>query len=133
MAVSKVVYSGTVLVDLTADTVDTATLKKGVTAHNNKGERIVGTLDDTSIDTILLYGFSDGVQSYSDDGSITSVNFQGQQLVKTFSDDFLTCTTTLYDSEGTEIVSMTKVYNNDFSEVTVTDSSGAVTVKQLKM
>lgn len=45
MGVSKVVYGTTVLVDLTEDTVTPETLTKGVTAHNAKGELIVGTME----------------------------------------------------------------------------------------
>lgn len=44
MAVNKVVYGTTVLVDLTKDTVTADTLKKGSTAHNSAGELITGTM-----------------------------------------------------------------------------------------
>ena len=44
MAVNKVVYGTTVLVDLTSDTVTADTLKKGSTAHNSAGELITGTM-----------------------------------------------------------------------------------------
>ena len=46
MAVSKVVYGGRTLVDLTADTVDAAHLAKGYTAHGASGEAVTGTHDD---------------------------------------------------------------------------------------
>lgn len=133
MAVSKVVYSGNVLVDLTADTVTAANLKKGITAHNNSGEIIVGTLESSDTDTILTYGFADGNYSYADDGTVTSVNSEGQKLVRSFSADGLTCKTVLYDTDGEKVASMTKTYNNDCTEVTITDSNGVVTTKQLKM
>ncbi len=42
MAVSKVVYGTTVLVDLTADTVKAGNLLSGFTAHNAAGEQVVG-------------------------------------------------------------------------------------------
>lgn len=42
MAVSKVVYGTTVLVDLTEDSVSAETLLRGVSAHNAAGEAIVG-------------------------------------------------------------------------------------------
>lgn len=48
MAISKVVYGTTVLVDLTGDTVTAATLAKGVTAHGKDGEAIVGTMEQGS-------------------------------------------------------------------------------------
>lgn len=133
MAVSKVVYCGEVLVDLTADTVTAANLRKGVTVHDKSGAIITGELDDVSVDTILTYGLSESERSYADDGSITSVNSEGQKLVRIFSTDGLTCKTVLYGMDGEEIASMTKVYNDDCTEVTITDSNGVVTTKKLKM
>ncbi len=47
MAVNKVVYGNTVLIDLTSVTVTPETLLKGVTAFNSKGELIVGTMETT--------------------------------------------------------------------------------------
>lgn len=46
MAVNKVVYGTTVLVDLTADTVTASTLMQGYTAHAADGSTIVGTVPD---------------------------------------------------------------------------------------
>ena len=45
MAVNKVVYGNTVLVDMTADTVTPETLLAGATAHNAAGEKISGSVD----------------------------------------------------------------------------------------
>lgn len=42
MAISKVVYGGRVLMDLTADTVQADKLLKGITAHGADGEPITG-------------------------------------------------------------------------------------------
>lgn len=44
MAVNKVIYGTTVLVDLTADTVTAATLMQGYTAHAADGSTIVGNV-----------------------------------------------------------------------------------------
>lgn len=44
MGVNKLVYGGEVKFDLTSDTVTPSTLAQGVTAHNSKGEQIVGTM-----------------------------------------------------------------------------------------
>ena len=44
MAISKVVYGGSTLVDLTSDTVTPETLLEGVTAHDKSGALIVGTM-----------------------------------------------------------------------------------------
>lgn len=43
MAISKVVYGGDVLIDLTADTVKADKLLKGYTAHGADGELVTGT------------------------------------------------------------------------------------------
>ena len=48
MAVNKVVYGTTVLVDLTKDTVTADKLLKGATAHAASGEPITGTLEPGS-------------------------------------------------------------------------------------
>lgn len=44
MAVNKVVYDGSTLIDLTEDTVTPETLAEGVTAHAASGETIIGTM-----------------------------------------------------------------------------------------
>lgn len=44
MAVNKIVYGATVLVDLTSDTVTAGDLRQGVTAHGADGEPVVGSL-----------------------------------------------------------------------------------------
>ena len=63
MAISKVVYGGQTLIDLTGDTVVAAQLKKGYTAHGADGEVINGTCehdantqDATAADTEILSG-----------------------------------------------------------------------------
>ena len=43
--VNKVVYGGTTLIDLTADTVTSSALLSGVTAHNKAGAPVTGTCD----------------------------------------------------------------------------------------
>lgn len=54
MAVNKVVYGTTVLVDLTADTVTAATLMQGYTAHDKSGALITGTASGGGGDTYTL-------------------------------------------------------------------------------
>lgn len=43
MAISKVVYGGNTLIDLTADTIEASKLLKGYTAHGADGEEITGS------------------------------------------------------------------------------------------
>lgn len=45
MGVSKVIYGGNTLIDLTADTIKADKLLKGYTAHGGDGEQITGTCD----------------------------------------------------------------------------------------
>ena len=63
MAVSKVIYGGQTLIDLTADTITADKLKKGYTAHGADGEVINGTCehdantqDATAADAEILSG-----------------------------------------------------------------------------
>lgn len=44
MAVSKVIYGNTTLIDLTADTITAEHIESGYTAHGANGEAIIGTL-----------------------------------------------------------------------------------------
>ena len=45
MAINKVIYGTSTLIDLTADTVATNTLGKDISAHDKSGAEIVGTLE----------------------------------------------------------------------------------------
>lgn len=45
MGKNKIIYGGTVLIDLTADTVTADKLISGITAHDKSGEIITGTCD----------------------------------------------------------------------------------------
>lgn len=45
MAVSKIVYDGRALIDLTADTVTADALLSGTTAHDKAGNAITGAAD----------------------------------------------------------------------------------------
>lgn len=49
MAISKVVYGGDTLIDLTGDTVEEETLAEGATAHNARGEPITGKMHTTTV------------------------------------------------------------------------------------
>ena len=48
MAANKVIVNNQTILDLTADTVTAATLKKGITAHDASGTQITGTLEESS-------------------------------------------------------------------------------------
>lgn len=51
MAVNKVVYGGSTLIDLTTDTVTADTLLNGATAHNRSGVSVTGTVTFQTIYT----------------------------------------------------------------------------------
>ena len=59
MAVSKVVYGSTTLIDLTGDTVTASDLASGVTAHNSAGEAITGTSTKDSDTTDATAGVAE--------------------------------------------------------------------------
>lgn len=63
MAISKVVYGGNVLIDLTSDTVTADKILKSYTTHGSDGEKITGTCpydadtsDATAADSEILAG-----------------------------------------------------------------------------
>lgn len=65
MAVNKVVLGDDTLIDLTADSVTPDKLFKGITAHNMKGESIVGTMEggsspEPSDNTAVIFADYDG-------------------------------------------------------------------------
>lgn len=68
MAVNKVIYGTTVLVDLTEDTVTADTLMQGYTAHDKSGALITGTANTTEGS---VYQDADGYLVLSDDGEGT--------------------------------------------------------------
>lgn len=51
MAVSKIVYDGRALIDLTADTVTADALLSGTTAHDKAGNAITGALTFATVYT----------------------------------------------------------------------------------
>lgn len=63
MAVNKVIYGGTTLVDLTGDTVTAADLADGVKATNAAGEPIVGLMQKVTIDAELSTSSTNPVQN----------------------------------------------------------------------
>lgn len=133
MPVSKVVYNQNTLIDLTSDTVSVDTLKNGFTAHKADGTLITGNFigdDYDEIDRILTAGLTDGWKHFSDDGTIISTtDSQGRTLTKTFSNDFLTCTTVLKDPNGVELGRTVKSFSDNSSTIITTDSKGQRLIK----
>lgn len=74
MAINKVIYDGNTLIDLTGDTVSTATLLSGATAHDNSGTVITGacTYDaDTSDATAVVAEILATKTAYSNGTKLT--------------------------------------------------------------
>ena len=97
MAVNKVVYGTTVLVDLTGDTVTADKLLKGATAHDASGEQITGTMEAGS------GGSSDNnCEAYHITSASTTLNFKTTGTVKVwgYGAKRSTYTTTLYAFVG---------------------------------
>ena len=129
MSVNKVIYGGRTLIDLSSDTVTPGTLLKGVTAHKKDGSIIIGINSD-EIDRILTAGLTDGYKQFSDNGTIISTtDSEGRKLVKEFTNNFMTCTTTLYDSKNVVLGKTIKNFSNDSGTITTTDSKGQKLVK----
>lgn len=133
MAVSKIIYGKNTLIDLTNDTVTKNSLKKGFTAHKADGTMVIGEFigeDYDKIDRILTAGLTDGYKHFSDDGAIISTtDSEGRTLVKTFSNNFLTCTTVLKNQNGVELGRTVKSFSDNSSTIITTDSKGQRLVK----
>lgn len=54
--INKVVVDGEVKIDLTSDTVDPEHMLYGYTAHDRTGSSIVGSIEDKSINNVVIDG-----------------------------------------------------------------------------
>lgn len=124
MAVSKVNYGGTTLMDLTGDTVTAETLMNGVTAHAADGAQVTGTftpaitkiesLDKTnmislrSIDSgsYILYGYFK-----PHDGATSTMTFSSDLLVN------------IVKGTSESHVQVFYPYNNQVQYIKITDTS----------
>lgn len=71
-------------------------------------------IDENEIKNILMNGFVDGTKNISNDGTfITSTNSDGWTLVTTFTNNFLTITSVLTDSNNTELGRLVKNFSSD--------------------
>lgn len=71
-------------------------------------------IDKEEVKRILLVGFEDGTNEFSDDGTvITSTASDGRTLTKTFSDGFLTMTNVLKSAAGAEVARAVKTFDSD--------------------
>ena len=76
-------------------------------------------IDNEEIERILLCGFVDGVKEISEDGlEIVTQSTDGRALISTFSSDFTSLTTSLYDAHGTRIARIIKTFSEDGRTIT---------------
>ena len=70
MAANKVIVNNQTILDLTADTVTAATLKKGVTAHDASGTQITGTMESGGGGSTSETWVLDSAAGYPDSNSV---------------------------------------------------------------
>lgn len=85
-------------------------------------------IDNEEAKRLLMVGFVDGEKTFSEDGTtIISTDPYGRRIVKTFTNNFLTCTTELFSAEGGMIARTVKNFSEDGStistETTIEDLS----------
>lgn len=93
MSVSKVVYNGGTLIDLTQDSVSEDTLLEGITAHDASGAAIVGTLPLSGLNFIISLnnGVADRTKEEIDkayaDGRLLVARQNGKQYFLQYATD----------------------------------------------
>ena len=74
--ISKIVYDGEVIIDLTSDTVDESNLYYGIKAHTKDGRAITGKMEFYEGDPIRIgFRVNDGVIDINPDGQLCDVQF----------------------------------------------------------
>lgn len=120
MAVSKVVYDGKTLIDLTADTVAPETLAKGATAHDMSGAPIVGTMEaGAKALTVSNTSFS-----YTASSKTLTIRLSIADC-DAYCGGFTVDYSYYYNYSTKETVFVTARYNNSFKAVFIGDLTGA--------
>lgn len=113
MAVSKVVYGGNTLIDLTADNITADKLLKGTTAHGANGEKITGTCDydvNTQDATATAAEILSGKTAYNKATKVTGTmknNGAVSGTIRTKTDSY-TITQGYHDGSGKVSISSTE-------------------------
>lgn len=113
MAISKVVYGSTTLIDLTSDTVDASHLLTGYTAHGKDGELVTGACSydaDTSDATASASEILSGKTAYVNGSSVTGIMVNNGGVAGTISsiDEAYTIPIGYHDGSGTVGISETE-------------------------
>ena len=113
MAISKVVYGGEILIDLTGDTVTADKLINGITAHGKDGELITGTctFDVNSQDaTVAVSEMLTGKTAYARGAKLTGTmnnNGAAKGTISTATDKY-TIPQGYHDGSGTVQIATTE-------------------------
>lgn len=113
--VNKVVYGGTILIDLTGDTVTADKVLTGYTAHDKSGETITGTCnyDVNSEDaTVAVAEILNGKTAYARGSKITGTMPNNGAVTKTI-------------STKTQEVSITQGYHDGSGKVSISSTEQA--------
>ena len=114
MAKNKIIYGGTVLVDMTPDTATAAQILDGYTAHINTGEQVEGTCTydaDTTDATAPVAEILSGKTAYANGAKLTG-NMPNNGAVNGViddADDVYTVPQGYHDGSGTVKISATEV------------------------
>lgn len=87
MGVNKVVYSDQTLIDLTSDTVDAASLRAGLVAHNASGSQITGTAVVADGVKMLLRNIVIAASDWIDDDTYSDYPCRAQITISDVTDD----------------------------------------------
>lgn len=106
MAKNKIIYGGTVLIDLTADTAQPEQILNGYTAHINTGEQVEGTCTydaDTSDATVQVAEILAGKTAYANGAKVTGTMPNRGAIDETIddADDVITIPQGYHDGSGT--------------------------------
>lgn len=114
MAKNKIIYGGTVLVDMTQDTATAAQILDGFTAHINTGEQVSGTCtydSDTSDATAMAAEILSGASAYVNGNKVvgTMTNNGAVDAYISDADQVYTVPFGCHDGSGTVQISATEV------------------------
>lgn len=88
---------------------------------DDQATHLQNEIDKGEIERILMMGFADGVKTFSDDGTvISSTDSAGRTLTKTFTNNFMTSTSVLTSSHGSEVGRMVKNFGADGRTINTT-------------